>query len=184
VQNVQENERFPAQAVALLRTENIRKPEYIAVTGWTTANLLNAINTQNPQGPFDIVTLLIGVNDQYQGVDTATYRTRFTQLLNKAVQLAGAKTSRVFVLSIPDYSATPFVQQANKARVSKEIDEFNAINKQVTLQNNVAYVDITPSTREAQANPSLIANDGLHPSGVEYKKWAEMLAPLIRQALR
>jgi lysophospholipase L1-like esterase len=185
-QSVAENERFPAQTVALLRAQNItiKDPQYIAVTGWTTANLMAAINTQNPQGPFDVVTLLIGVNDQYQGVDTATYRTRFTQLLNKAVQLAGAKASHVFVLSIPDYSATPFVQQADKARVRKEVDLFNAINKQVTLQNNIAYIDITPSTRQAETNASLIANDGLHPSGLEYKKWAEMLAPLMKKVLQ
>jgi lysophospholipase L1-like esterase len=185
-QNVAENERFPAQTVALLRAQNIaiKDPHYIAVTGWTTANLMAAINSQNPQGLFDAVTLLIGVNDQYQGVDTATYRTRFNQLLNKAVELAGAKASHVFVLSIPDYSVTPFVQQADEARVRREVDLFNAINKQVTLQNNIAYVDITPSTRQAETNASLIANDGLHPSGLEYKKWAGMLAPLMKQVLQ
>lgn len=185
-QNVAENERFPAQTVALLRAQNIsiKDAQYIAVTGWTTTNLMAAINAQNPQGPFDVVTLLIGVNDQYQGVDTATYRTRFTQLLNKAVQLAGAKASHVFVLSIPDYSVTPFVQQADKARVRREVDLFNAINKQVTLLYNIAYADITSSTRQAQTNALLIANDGLHPSGSEYKKWAEMLAPLMKQVLQ
>ncbi len=185
-QNVAENERFPAQTVALLRAQNIaiKDPHYIAVTGWTTANLMAAINSQNPQGLFDAVTLLIGVNDQYQGVDTATYRTRFNQLLNKAVELAGAKASHVFVLSIPDYSVTPFVQQADKARVRREVDLFNAINKQIALQNNIAYVDITPSTRQAETNASLIANDGLHPSGLEYKKWAGMLAPLMKQVLQ
>ncbi len=185
-QSVAENERFSAQTVALLRAQNItiKDPQYIAITGWTTANLMAAVNSQNPQGPFDVVTLLIGVNDQYQGVDTATYRTRFTQLLNKAVQLAGAKASHVFVLSIPDYSVTSFVQQADKARVRREVDLFNAINKQVTLLYNIAYADITPSTRQAETNASLIANDGLHPSGSEYKKWAEMLAPLMKPVLQ
>jgi lysophospholipase L1-like esterase len=181
-QGVLESERFPAQIVSLLPAR-IRKPEYIAVTGWTTANLINAINDQNPRGPYDLVTLLIGVNDQYQGVDTATYRTRFTQLLQRAVQLAGAKPTHVFVLSIPDYSATPFVPQADKQRVAREIDLFNAINRQITTQSNITYVDITPSTRQVATNASLIASDGLHPSGMEYKKWAEMLAPLIKQVL-
>jgi lysophospholipase L1-like esterase len=185
-QSVGETERFPTQIVALLRQQNIKinDPQYIAVTGWTTANLMTAINTQNPKGPYDVVTLLIGVNDQYQGVDTATYRTRFTLLLNKAVELAGAKKTNVFVLSIPDYSVTPFVSGADKERVRKEIDIFNSINKQVTLQNNIAYIDITPSTPEGATNPSLIAGDGLHPSGIEYKKWAEMLAPLMKQVLQ
>jgi len=185
-QSVGETERFPAQTVALLRQQNIKikDPEYIAITGWTTANLMSAINSQNPKGPYAAVTLLIGVNDQYQGVDTATYRTRFTQLLNKVVELAGAKKTNVFVLSIPDYSVTPFVPTADKERVRKEIDIFNSINKQITLQNNIAYVDITPSTREGATNPSLIAGDGLHPSGLEYKKWAEMLAPVMKQVLQ
>jgi lysophospholipase L1-like esterase len=185
-ESVAVSERFPAQAVRILQQQGIKvnDPEYIAVTGWTTANLMSAINTQNPKGPYDVVTLLIGVNDQYQGVDTTTYRTRFTLLLNKAIELAGAKKTNVFVLSIPDYSVTPFVAAANKERVKREVDIFNTINKQITLQNNIAYIDITPSTREGATNPSLIANDGLHPSALEYKKWAEMLAPLMKQVLQ
>lgn len=185
-QNVAMQDRFPAQTVSILRANNIQlqDPVYIATTGWTTSNLINAINTANLKGPYDVVSLLIGVNDQYQRLDTAGYRTRFTQLLNKAIELAGNRPSRVFVLSIPDYSATPFVHAGDKARVRKEVDEFNVINKQITLQNNVAYLDITPSTREAESNPSLVANDGLHPSGLEYKKWAERLAPLIKPVLQ
>jgi lysophospholipase L1-like esterase len=184
-QGVHENARFPAQTVALLRQEGfaLKNPEYIAVTGWTTASHASAILRQMPQGPYDIVTLLIGVNDQYQHMDTGGYRTRFTGLLKKSVELAGNRPAKVFVLSIPDYSATPFVQEADKPRVSEQIDWFNAINKQITLQNKIAYIDITPSTREAKTDPTLVADDGLHPSGTAYKIWAEMLAPLIKQAL-
>lgn len=185
-QNVFEKDRFPAQTVTLLRQQGIaiNDPEYIAVTGWTTNNLKLAINSQKPQGPYDIVTLLIGVNDQYQHLDTAGYRVRFNDLLNKSIELAGNRISRVFVLSIPDYSATPFVSTTEKPRVSKEIDWFNAINKDITLQNKIVYVDITPSTREANNNSALVATDGLHPSGVQYKIWADMLAPLIKKALQ
>jgi lysophospholipase L1-like esterase len=185
-QNVHEYARFPTQTVGLLRQQGIaiRDPEYIAVTGWTTSNLKAAIATRMPQGPYDVVTLLIGVNDQYQHMDTGGYRIRFTELLNKSVELAGNRASRVFVLSIPDYSATPFVPQADKARVSKAIDWFNAINKEITLRSNIAYIDITPSTREAKDNPALVAEDGLHPSGVAYKIWADMLAPLVKKALQ
>ncbi len=185
-QSVAVEDRFPAQAVAMLKTSNLsfNTPQYIATTGWTTANLMNAITFQNPKGPYDIVSLLIGVNDQYQHLDTAGYRIRFTQLLAKAIELAGNRTSRVFVLSIPDYSATPFVDASNKERVSKEIDEFNAINKEITLQNKVTYIDITPGSRDAKSNPALVANDGLHPSGLEYKKWAEKLAVEVRKALQ
>lgn len=185
-QSVRESERFPAQTVELLRAENInvKDPHYIATTGWTTTNLFSAINSQNSAKDFDIVTLLIGVNDQYQQRDTAGYRERFSELLNKAVDFAGSRKNYVFVLSIPDYSATPFVHESQKARVSMEIDQFNAINKEVTLQNGIAYIDITPSTRQAANDPSLIAGDGLHPSGKEYAVWAGMLAPLIKKILQ
>ncbi|CAA9492509.1 MAG: Lysophospholipase L1 and related esterases [uncultured Segetibacter sp.] len=185
-QNVHETERFPAQTAQLLRAHNIdvRDPQYIASTGWTTTNLLSGINLQNPARDFDIVTLLIGVNDQYQRRDTTSYRTHFLELLDKAVEFARSKKSRVFVLSIPDYSVTPFVAAEDKAGVSKQIDEFNAINKEITLQNGIVYIDITPSTRGAANDTSLIANDGLHLSGKEYAAWAGMLAPLIKKALQ
>jgi lysophospholipase L1-like esterase len=185
-QGVSADQRFPAHTVAILRQNNIKiqDPQYIAQTGWTTQNLIAAINQQSPKGPYDVVTLLIGVNDQYQGLDTAGYRIRFTQLLNKSLELAGNRASRVFVLSIPDYSVTPFVSAANKPRVRREIDFFNSINKEVTLQKNVKYLDITPSTRQAENDPSLIASDGLHPSGKEYRKWAERLAPMVKDVLQ
>lgn len=185
-QSVEDTECFPAQTVQLLKAAhiNVNDPQYIATTGWTTTNLISAINSQNPAKDFDIVTLLIGVNDQYQHRDTNEYRTFFTELLNKSIDLAAGKKTHVFVLSIPDYSATPFVNAANKASVSAQVDEFNAINKEITLQNSITYIDITPSTRQAADDASLIANDGLHPSGKEYAVWAGMLAPLIKNALQ
>ena len=135
-------------------------------------------------GKYDAVTLLIGVNDQYQGLDTAGYRIRFTQLLNKSIELAGGSVSKVFVLSIPDYSATPFVSSSNKEKVSREIDEFNAINKQITIGKGVAYINITPLTREAANDASLLAFDGLHYSGKAHQKWAALLEPLMKSALQ
>jgi lysophospholipase L1-like esterase len=143
-QGVQVAERFPHITAALLRQQNIHlsDPQYIAMTGWTTTNLQNAIN-QTSLGTYDVVSLLVGVNDQYQGLDTAGYRIRFTQLVNKAILLAGNNPKKVFILSIPDYSATPFTPVAVKARISSEIDNFNAINKQITLGYNIAYIDIT-----------------------------------------
>jgi lysophospholipase L1-like esterase len=184
-QSVAAGDRFPAQTVALLRQQGkkLNDPIYIAQTGWTTANLLNPIASQNLQPNYDVVSLLIGVNDQYQGVDTATYASRFTQLLEKSIQLAKGMKDHVFVLSIPDYSVTPFVPASSKAQVRKEVDMFNAINKRITAAYGVSYTDITPSSREAETNPSLIAGDGLHPSGLEYKKWAAMLAPKISNVL-
>lgn len=185
-QSVNENERFPAQTISLLTNDSLLFPalQYIAVTGWTTQNLLYGIEQQNPKGPFDIVSLLIGVNDQYQHLDKNGYSERFEKCLNKAITLAGNKKDHVFVLSIPDYSVTPFAAQMNQAQVSKEIDEFNAINKAITLLYNISYTDITALTREAEKDPSLIAIDGLHPSGKEYAKWAALLAPQVKFALK
>lgn len=185
-QSVAATERFPAQVQQQLVQQNIPLyiVEYIATTGWTTLNLDAAINSQNPKGPYDVVTLLIGVNEQYQTHDTTNYRNRFANLLAKAISLANNRTERVFVLSIPDYSATPFVPYANKSQISKEIDWFNNINKDVAQYFGVNYTNITPSSREAANNPNLIANDSLHPSGLEYKKWAEMLVPKMKLVLR
>ncbi|MDB5251432.1 MAG: lysophospholipase and related esterase [Flaviaesturariibacter sp.] len=184
-QGVAPEERFPYLAVAALQAQGVAlgMPQYIATTGWTSANLQSAIGAQPPQGTFDVVSLLIGVNDQYQGVDTGFYRTRFTQLLAKAVELAAGRPSHVFVLSIPDYSATPFVSASQKPRVSREIGWFNAINKEVTLQQGIPYIDITPLTREAATDPTLLAPDGLHYSGKEHQKWASLLAPAVKAVL-
>ncbi|MBV9963692.1 MAG: SGNH/GDSL hydrolase family protein, partial [Parafilimonas sp.] len=143
-----------------------------------------AIATQQPQGPFDVVTLLIGVNDQYQHMNISDYKKRFTECLEKAIVLAGNKRNHVFVLSIPDYSVTPFAQDRDTAQIRKELDEFNAVNKQITLSYNISYTDITPFTREAENDASLIADDGLHPSGKEYAKWAAVLELKIKNALK
>lgn len=105
-------------------------------------------------------------------------------MLTKAIEYAGNKKSRVFVLSIPDYSVTPFASGSNKALISKQIDSFNVINKAIALQHNVNYLNITGFTKLAAADPSLTASDGLHPSGIEYGVWAEHLVPMIRAVLQ
>lgn len=170
--------RFPAQTVALLRARGmmVKDPVYIARTGWTTADLQDAIARYQPSLPYDIVTLLIGVNDQYQHLDTGGYRTRFTQLLRKAIEWAGNKKERVYVLSIPDYGVTPF--GGHSARIGREIDDFNRINKEITMAHGVSYIDITPISREPDA--ALITSDSLHPSAKQYRRWAEKLAAAIR----
>jgi lysophospholipase L1-like esterase len=185
-QGVAADQRFPIQTMDWLFQNGIRieNPKIVATTGWTTLALQNAINTQTFAPKYDVVSLLIGVNDQYTGVDTNTYRTRFTQLLQKSITLADNKVSHVFVLSIPDYSVTPFVDVFNKPRVSREIDWFNNINKSITQAYGCQYLDITPSTRMAATNRALIASDSLHPSGLEYKKWAERLGPMMKQELQ
>lgn len=184
-QSVPAVERFPTQTAALLRQAgvSIGTPDYIASTGWTTGNLANAIAAQKP-ATHDVVTLLIGVNDQYQTHDTTGYRQRFSSLLATAIQLARGKKDHVFVLSIPDYSVTPFAAGSDTAQIRRELDWFNTINKNVTDANGVAYLDITPSTREAATNPALLAGDGLHPSGLEYGKWADRLVGLMLPVLK
>jgi lysophospholipase L1-like esterase len=184
-QSVTESERFPQQTAAWLRINgiNLVAPDYIATTGWTTGNLQNAINQRNPVN-HDVVSLLIGVNDQYQLHDTTGYRERFTLLLENAIQLARGKKEHVFVLSIPDYSVTPFALYYDTARIRLEIDWFNNINKQVTNIFKITYLDVTTSFREARNDRTLIATDGLHPSGLEYKKWADRLGPLMLPVLK
>lgn len=182
-QSVSEAERFPNQTVSLLRAQNIKinDPKIIATTGWTTKNLIDALNANPPQNNYDVVSLLIGVNNQYQGRSIDEYKTEFTLLLNRAIQYANNKPTHVFVLSIPDYSVTPFASGSDKAKIAAEIDQFNSANKTISLQLGVNYFDITSISREA--DPALIANDGLHPSGKQYKRWADLLAPIIIQVI-
>lgn len=186
-ESVSESDRYPVQTAALLKQEGIHffAPEVIARTGWTTADLLRAINNTAPsQIKYDIVTLLIGVNNQYQGLSRSQYTEEFTSLLNKAIAYAGNNKGRMFVLSIPDYSVTPFGNGSNAAFIAKEIDAFNEINKEITTNTGIQYIDITSSTRLAANDPSLTATDGLHPSGKEYAKWAALLAPLVKKSLQ
>ena len=187
-QSVSEADRFPNKTISILTTAGISltyPSQIIARTGWTTQNLLNELSISGNvlAPPYDIVTLLIGVNDQFQHMDTGAYRIRFIQCLNKALEYSGQKKDRVFVLSIPDYSVTAF-GAGNAAQIAMEIDWFNAINKQVTLQMGINYTDITPSTRMAATDRTLIAPDSLHPSGKEYLKWANMLAPKMLPLLQ
>jgi lysophospholipase L1-like esterase len=171
------------QTVNILSAENIHftTPEIIARTGWTTADLVNAIKNSPPKFPsYDVVTLLIGVNNQYQGLSQDQYKTEFTTLLNTAIQYAGNHNKRVIVLSIPDYSVTPFAKGTDTAYIARQIAAFNLINKNISLQAGVNYLDITADTRLAATDTSLIAYDGLHPSGKEYKIWAESLSGIIK----
>ena len=179
-ESVSISERFPAQSLELLKQKSVRteKLTYIAKTGWTSANLEQAIIDFNPT-PHDIVTLLIGVNDQFQGIDTGTNSRNFRSILNRAINLTQGANENVIVLSIPDYSATPFSKNLDTAKISREIDIFNSINYRITQEYNCNYIYITDLTREAKSNRLLIAYDSLHPSAIAYKQWAEKLNVLI-----
>ena len=180
-QSVSASERFPVQLVSILQKNNIKiqNADIIAVTGWTTADLLNALRDQPVKANYTFVTLLIGVNNQYQGRSLDEYKSQFLQLLDSAVHLAGNKNDHVFVLSIPDYSVTPFAQGLDRQKIATEIDEFNAANKAISQNAGVQYLDITAISREAKDYPGLVAADGLHPSAAQYSRWDELLAPLV-----
>jgi lysophospholipase L1-like esterase len=184
-QGVKEEERFPAQT--LQRLANMQRSvdtlRYIAITGWTTIDLLNAIYRENP-GQHTVVSLLIGVNDQYRGWDSALYRVRFRDALEQGLRLAGGKPSHVFVLSIPDYGVTAYAQHLDTARIRREIDGYNRINREIAAASGCPYLDITPLTREARWNRQLICGDSLHPSGIDYGRWADRLAPMIEALLQ
>lgn len=181
-----ESERWPVQLAALLRQHglSVEPPALIAKTGWTTDELSAAIDQAGPLGAFDLVSLLIGVNNQYRGRDAEEYRREFVALLRRAIGFAGGDPSRVLVLSIPDWSVTPFASGRDRATVADDIDRFNAINREEAARLGARYVDVTPHSRMAQEDPSLIASDGLHPSGKMYAGWARLALPEARAALR
>ncbi|MFN8321803.1 MAG: SGNH/GDSL hydrolase family protein [Chitinophagales bacterium] len=185
---VSESERFPTQAVALLKNERIdfEEPLIIAKTGWTTDELSFAIAQENLTKQFDFVTLLIGVNNQYRGRDTANYRQEFRNLLNTALRYTNGQSSRVFVFSIPDWGVTPFAKSDKRGekKIGEEIDMYNAINSDEAHKAGVHYIDITPVSRMAKTDISLIAIDGLHPSGNMYKLWAKLLVEKMYPYLR
>lgn len=183
---VTSDHRFPIQLQQSLVSGGIRigVPQIIARTGWTTDELMNGIRETNPRGPFDLVTLLIGVNNQYRGRDTAEYRRQFRELLNIAIGYAGNNASHVMVLSIPDYAFTPFGQTRDMTKTSREIDWFNRINLEETRNTQAVYIDITPISRRGLDEPGLVAADGLHPSGEMYKEWVGLLLPKAMKILR
>lgn len=182
---VDASERFPVQLAASLRKRNfdIAEPLVIARTGWTTDELNAAIDTENPQGSFDVVTLLIGVNNQYRGRSADNYREEFKSLLRRAIGFAGGEPSRVIVVSIPDWGAMPFAEGRDRKKIATEIDTFNGINWEESVRAKTHYVDITAISREAVRLPELIASDGLHPSGTQYHYWVEVIEPKVLKIL-
>lgn len=177
---------FPFQLASQLNNVGIKvnTPKIIAKTGWTTNELQDGIKAEALTAKYDIVTLLIGVNNQYRGNSIETYRTEFKELLQTAISFAGGNKTHVFVVSIPDWGATPFGKQSGRGAeaIAKEIDAFNTVNKEEALKTGISYTDITPGSRNAATDKSLVASDGLHPSGVMYKDWVTLLAPSVLKA--
>lgn len=172
-------ESFPYQTIQLLRRNNEKfafdPPEIIAKTGWTTDELSAAIAQTKFLDRYDFVSLLIGVNNQYRGRAVENYKEEYEKLLQKAIQFAGNERSRVFVLSIPDWGITPFAAQRDIGAIAKEIDTYNNACRMITESLHCHYIDITASQRADGKQEEFIAQDGLHPSGKEYAKWADKL---------
>jgi lysophospholipase L1-like esterase len=179
------DERWPVRLAALLRARGITlaTPEIVARTGWTTDELSAGIDAAHPRGPYDVVTLLIGVNNQYRGRSAAEYRDQLRGLLERAVAFADGRAAHVVVLSIPDWSVTPFAAGRDRALVAREIDAFNAVNRDEARRAGARYVDVTAISRRAVGDPSLVADDGLHPSGSMYEAWAEAALPDVSMIL-
>ena len=182
---VKEADRYPVQTVALLKAQgaDIANAGIIATNGWTTADLITATQGKPATNDYDVVSLLIGVNNQYQGRSIEEYKQQFTTLLQRAIQLANGRPGHVVVLSIPDYSVTPFASGSDKQKIAREIDAFNTVNKAIAADHKVHYLYITDDSRKAASDPSLVAQDGLHFSGKEYAVWSEKLAPIIKALL-
>jgi lysophospholipase L1-like esterase len=183
-EGVPEAERWPVQLAALVRARGVAlgDPEIIARTGWTTDELAAAIDSAAPRGPCALVSLLIGVNNQYRGRDPGEYRAQFSDLLGRAIGLAGGDARRVIVVSIPDWGVTPFAAGKDRARIAAEIDRFNAINRAESEARGARYVDIMPDSR-AMTGANAFAADGLHPSGATYARWANAALPQALAAL-
>jgi len=179
-------ESYPYQLISSLnaRSFQLANPVEIAKPGWTTDDLITAI-TVNGIGDtkFRFVTLLIGVNDEAQGLSQSNYKIKFRQLLSIAINFANGDAKRVFVLSIPDWGVTPFAK-GHDSTIGPQISSFNDINKTAAQQAGANYLDITTVSKTMGTDTTLVANDGLHPSGKMYKKWVDLLGPLVAAQLK
>jgi lysophospholipase L1-like esterase len=187
-EGVPEAERWPVQLVARLAANGIESapPEIVARTGWTTDELAAAIDRARLAPPYDAVTLLIGVNNQYRGYPPDQYRREFGALLERAIGFADGRAARVFVVSIPDWGVTPFARASGRdtGQIARELDAYDAIARELAEARAVAFVDVTAVSRARGADAAMLAPDGLHPSGAMYRLWVDALLPVMLQNLR
>jgi lysophospholipase L1-like esterase len=182
-QSVNVNERWPVQLLDSLAKRSMSSDtlQIIATTGWRTDNLISAITGQSlAKKNFNLVALLIGVNNQYQGKPLSQYKQEFPQLLDSAIRYAGGDKTHVFIVSIPDYAYTPYGQStSNPSQISNELDVYNQLNKHYADSAGIKYFNITPISRQGVAIPSYVAGDGLHPSGKQYGEWVRLMLQYI-----
>jgi len=185
-EKVDSSQRWPVQLAEKITNLGleIRAPEIIAVTGWTTDELLEGIGASGIKGTYGLVSLLIGVNNQYRGLSAEEFRKEFRKLLDVSLRFAAGREKRVIVLSIPDWGVMPFARGRDRKKIADEIDRFNEIKRQETEKKGVRFFNITDISRRADTDPSLIASDGLHPSGKMYRLWVEKIAAETMETLR
>jgi lysophospholipase L1-like esterase len=178
-------ERWPNQLVEMLRSHDVQVGEahIIARTAWTTDELLDAIDAEKPKGPFDLVTLLIGVNDQYRSRPVQSFAVEFEELLRRARKFGGNRPSRIIAVSIPDWGATPFAEGRDRKLIAGEIEAYNARASQLAIAAGARWVDITVISRDMLTDSTLVASDGLHPTGALYRRWAEHILPVALTVL-
>lgn len=178
-EEVSKENSFPYQLAGILSQDGfmVNKPEIIATTGWTTSELQDAIVKSGLKQKFDIVTLLIGVNNQYRGESLEVYREEFRALLQTAIDFTNGNKSKVFVLSIPDWGVTPYAVDSGRDQelIATEIDAFNAINYKETIALGISYTNVTNSSRRAGSETELLTKDRLHYSAKMYAEWVEIL---------
>lgn len=180
-EGVQESERWPHQFMDALISRGVtgQDPDYIARTGWTTGNLLYGIENNLDRGKYyNLVSILIGVNNQYQGLSIDIYEPDLKEIIDIAIGTVQGDRSKVFILSIPDYAYTPFGR--GNASISEQIDSYNRIKQRVAIDYGIVYIDITEISREGLNDPSLVASDGLHPSELQYEKWVETISRYLQ----
>lgn len=184
-EGVDASARWPVQLAGLLRKDgvDVADPDIIAETGWTTNELRDAIRDSGNDSTYDLVSLLIGVNNQYRGRSLNRYRIDVRKLLQTATAFAGGKSGRVLVLSIPDWGVSPFAKRRDRAKITAKIDTFNTIARDECRQASIAYVDITPLSRRAAGNALEFAADGLHYSGEQMRQWVELALPVVKRLL-
>lgn len=184
-EGVSESERWPNHLVRLLRDRGVEiaDPHVIARTAWTTDELSDAIDAEKPRGPYDLVSLLVGVNDQYRGRPVGSFDGEFATLLRRAKGFAKKRASRVIAVSIPDWGSSPFAEGRDRDLISREIATYNARARALAGAAGAQWVDITDISRHMQTDPALIAGDGLHPSGEMYRQWAHLILPVAVAAL-
>lgn len=180
-ESVPKDQRWSVQLTDSLQNSDIPMddPKIIAKTGWTTAELQKAIDKNQIHSNYDLVSLLIGVNNQYQGLEFSRFKQEFDELLQKAITFADGNTDHVFVVSIPNYGVTPFGQEKNPKQIREELKRYNKTAQSIADQYEVTFINITPISEQASDNPDLLADDKLHPSGEMYQLWIDKILPEI-----